>query len=92
MQVRTGGIASPVGRPLESSGLCTQIVWRAVWGKSQRAKLICFAQLFSLFLTESRNSRGLSKLRNFVVSAQSLRRGAQLLRTQRNFRGPGATL
>ncbi|TEB19362.1 hypothetical protein FA13DRAFT_377240 [Coprinellus micaceus] len=48
-------------------------LWRAVWGKSQRAKLICFAQLFALFLTESRNSRGLSKLRNFVVSAKKLR-------------------
>ena len=48
------------------------IVWRAVWGKSQRATNIHFALLFTLFRTKSRNSRGPLDLRNFVVSAQKL--------------------
>ena len=60
-------------------------LWQAVWGKSQRAKLICSAQPFYLFPTESRNSGVISKLRRFVVSARTLRPGAQLSKTQRNF-------
>ena len=59
-------------------------LWRAVWGKSQRATNIHFALLFTLFRTKSRHSRGPLDLRNFVVSAQKLETRSATLSSQRN--------